>query len=111
MFSTAIQKAMKYTRPVIISKRFANGKIECGYGAYVILNQEGWMLTASHIMEGILRYQQDQKELADYETKKSQIEQDQSLQRKRRQKLLSKLVRNPNWIANISYYWGLQNSA
>ena len=58
MFSKAVPVAAGYTRPVVISSRTAEGKCGSAIGAYIVLNRDGWILTAGHLL-GILRQQQE----------------------------------------------------
>ena len=58
MFSKAVPIAAGFTRPVVISSRTAQGECAGTIGAYVVVNREGWILTAGHLLE-ILRAQQD----------------------------------------------------
>ena len=58
MFSKAVSVAAGYTRPVVISHRNAEGKCGSVIGAYIVLNRDGWILTAGHLL-GILRQQQE----------------------------------------------------
>ena len=58
MFSKAVPIAAGFTRPVVISSRSAQGECAGTIGAYVVLNREGWILTAGHLLD-IVRAQQD----------------------------------------------------
>src|SRR2546428_13109689 len=50
MFARAVQLAQGFTRPLIVSTPLANGTVTSGCAAFVILNDEGWMVTAGHVM-------------------------------------------------------------
>ena len=58
MFSKAVPIAAGFTRPVVISSRTTQGACSGTVGAYVVLNREGWILTAGHLLE-IVREQQE----------------------------------------------------
>ena len=58
MFSKAVHIAAGCTRPVVSSSRTAQGECAGTIGAYVVLNREGWILTAGHLLD-IVRAQQD----------------------------------------------------
>ena len=58
MFSKAVAIAAGFPRPVVISSRTAQGECAATIGAYVVLNREGWVLTAGHLLD-IVRAQQD----------------------------------------------------
>ena len=54
MFADACERAARFTRPVIISTRQADGKVTAGCGAFVVLNEDGWIFTAGHIFDSLL---------------------------------------------------------
>ena len=58
MFSKAVPIAAGFTRPVVISSRTTQGVCAGIIGAYTIINREGWILTAGHLLD-IVRAQQD----------------------------------------------------
>jgi hypothetical protein len=55
MFSAAYSIASKFTLPIIISQRHVSGICSSGIGSFVIINREGWYVTAFHIIEQINR--------------------------------------------------------
>ena len=58
MFSNAVPIAAGFTRPVVISSRTTQGACAGTIGTYVVVNREGWILTAGHLLD-IVRAQQD----------------------------------------------------
>ena len=58
MFTEAIARAGKFTIPVVISSRTVAGKCRCEIGAGVVVNPEGWVLTAAHVL-ALIRSQQE----------------------------------------------------
>ena len=58
MFGHAVPVAAGFTRPMVISCRTAEGVCSSTIGAYVVLNREGWILTAGHLL-GIVRQHQE----------------------------------------------------
>ena len=58
MFTEAIARAGKFTIPVVISSRTVTGKCRCEIGAGVVVNPEGWVLTAAHVL-ALIRSQQE----------------------------------------------------
>ena len=57
MFTEAIARAGKFTIPVVISSRTVAGKCRCEIGAGVVVNPDGWVLTAAHVL-ALIRSQQ-----------------------------------------------------
>ena len=60
MFSHAYEIAFQYTLPVIVSSRTLGNTVQCGGGAFVVINREGWILTVAHIFETATKFRQDQ---------------------------------------------------
>lgn len=106
MFAEAYQKGRSFTLPVIISTRFFDGSVECGCGAFVVLNDEGWIMTVAHVWQSFFAWQQHAKEITDYTSKVQQIEQDNKLDPKHKRKKIAKLNVNPKWLTNHSFWWG-----
>ena len=92
MFADACEKAMKFTRPVIISTRTFDGNTTSGCATYFVINKDGWILTAAHIFQSNIQFREDRKKIAEY------------------QRLLKedpeKAVSDPKWITNHSFWWG-----
>ncbi len=53
MFQAACKSHLATTMPIVIARRMGNGKLQSGIGAAVMLNEEGWFITASHILQEI----------------------------------------------------------
>jgi len=66
MFADAYEKASCFTYPVIISTRHFDGTIQCGCGAFVLVNEEGWILTAEHIISSFFAFRQDLEKINQY---------------------------------------------
>jgi len=49
MFANAYKLASCFTQPIIISTRSFNKTVECGCGAFIVLNNEGWIITVEHL--------------------------------------------------------------
>jgi len=106
MFAKAYSLARNFTHPLIISTRVYNEEVRCTGGAFAVLNEEGWIITAAHLFQSFLAHQQHTGELQAYEKQVKQIEQDQSLTAKQKNKKLGRLKANPLWITNHSFWWG-----
>jgi hypothetical protein len=78
MFADAIETAGNFTRPLVLSTRSADGTVSCSIGAYMVLNAEGWALTAGHMMDAL--------RAADPSNRKPD---------------------DPSAITNVSYWWGV----
>lgn len=106
MFANAYKLASAFTQPVVISIRFFDKTIECGCGAYIVLNEEGWILTVAHLWHSYFAFQQHTKEIADYEQQAKTIREDPKLRESHKRRGLRRLKTNPKWITNHSFWWG-----
>ena len=50
MFSKALKPAYHYTRPIVISQARVDGQCLAGVGTCVVVNKEGWIVTAAHVI-------------------------------------------------------------
>ena len=106
MFAKALKSVSVYTHPVIISTRLYDGKVGGGCATFIILNEEGWILTAAHVLNVLRNSQKDETARLEYEKKKSAIESNPGLNTKQKKKRLKLLTPNKHWITNSSYWWG-----
>lgn len=106
MFQKAYEIASQYTKPVLISHRFFDGKTDSGLGSFIIINDEGWILTAAHLIEPVNTFNKHVKEMQEF--KKSRMSTDQhpgmTPQAKIRKK--QQMKSNSKWITNLSHWWG-----
>lgn len=106
MFSSAFLKVSQFTMPVIISQKHYNGSVTCGSAAFIILNEEGWILTAAHILKTLRKHTQDVKLVEQYEKDRLSIDNNAKIKSKDRRKLLRKLNYDDKWTIRQSYWWG-----
>lgn len=101
MFSKAIAMAMPYTRPVIRMIRFFNGQVEFKVGTLIVVNQEGWFISAAHIWKGHELFAKHQPEIVQYQEKMKNIAKNISDRKKAEnaEKLLKRSA-NPHWVVN-----------
>lgn len=50
MFEESVQRAMRYTMPVVGLRRKYDGAILSTLAAFTVVNDEGWVLTAAHVV-------------------------------------------------------------
>ncbi len=87
MFIQAIELASKFTFPLIISNRHQDNTVSSGLGAFVIINEEGWFITAAHILQQNDIHKTHLKEYKEFVNG-------------------SKMVINPKWVLNHSLWFG-----
>jgi hypothetical protein len=92
--------------PIIISMRFYDKSVECIGGAFVVLNDEGWIITVAHLWESFLAFQQHTNEIKAYEEQLEAIKQDQNLTVKQKNKKIRQMKPNSRWIINHSLWLG-----
>ena len=99
MFSQCLQNVSKYTLPVIFSRRFYDGRIGSGCGSFLVVNREGWVITAAHIVSDIATINIHGPEIAKFEHEREIII-NSSLHEKDKRKRLQLLKSNPDWITD-----------
>lgn len=67
MFADACDKMRKCTFPVISSRHFISGGTESGIGAIVVINAEGWAVTAGHVILPVLNNKECRKKIQEVE--------------------------------------------
>jgi len=92
MFGDACEKAMKFTRPVIMSTRQYDGTVNSSCGTFIVLNDDGWILTAGHIFDSFMAYQENSKKIKEIEEQNSRG--------------TSRIRIDPKWLTNHSFWWG-----
>jgi hypothetical protein len=106
MFKDAYEIASQFTHPVILSIRFYDKSVESGLGSFIILNDEGWIITAAHILDPAFAHQQHTAEIKSFNEKVDLINNNDKLKHHLKQRQLKKLVPNKKWITNYSFWWG-----
>lgn len=109
MFADAYEIVSNFTYPVIISMRYYDKSVTCNIGSFVILNDEGWIITAAHILNPFFAFTEHKKEISRFEKNVALIENNDKLNRKQKRKKIAKLNRNPKWITINSFWWGSDN--
>ena len=108
MFAKAYDIVKDFTKPIIVSTRLLNGEVDSSVASYIVLNNEGWILTAAHIFDGYASYQKHKKEVKEYKDKIKAIESDPSLYSAKKNKKIRKIPCDQKWITNISFSWSVE---
>lgn len=106
MFAKAYQIASNFTQPVLISTLRFDGTVECNIGSFVIVNPEGWIVTAAHVFDIMQAHQRDATGINQYNQEVSEIENNKFLSPQDKKKKIAKIKVNPKWIRTYSYWWG-----
>ena len=98
---------MEFTLPVVVMYRRENGEVGSSNGTFIVLNNEGWVLTASHIIEAMMSFENEIKANSAYKANVAEINSDSTLSRTERKKKLRSLDRpRKNPVVNFSSWWG-----
>jgi hypothetical protein len=92
---------------VIFSRRHWNTQISSGCGTCIVLNRDGWLLTAAHIAVEILQQNKHRPEIDDYVRQRDAIINDPRMHPNDKRKRLRVLKENPLWITNQAALWGV----
>jgi hypothetical protein len=106
MFASACKNAKEFTFPIIISSRQFDGKCSTGIGTYIIINEEGWIVTAWHIVESIKQLIESNNSYNSSVSIRAQIESDDSLKKHEKMRELNKHKISPTAITNFSIFYG-----
>lgn len=109
MFAIAYEKAVHFTHPLVITFRRMNGIVESALGAFIIVNKDGWALTAGHAGQISHYYKIHKKQISEYEKSIDEIRNNTKLDEKHKKKKINKLPKNDNWITDYTYWWGLDH--
>ena len=103
MFAKACERVYKFTRPLIISTRTVDGTVSSSCGTFIIINPEGWILTAGHLFDSFVKYQQDMKKIKEVEEINARKA---SMAVTGAMTLPDTIQLDPKWITNHSFWWG-----
>lgn len=99
MFADACAKAAEYSRPVVISTRHQDKSVSTECGTFIVLNDEGWIMTAGHMFDSYLKYQADLKKV-------EEIRQLNDARRSRPGSPSGEIKVDSSLIINHSFWWG-----
>ncbi|MCL2032498.1 MAG: serine protease [Methanomassiliicoccaceae archaeon] len=98
MFAYACEKAAKFTRPLIISTRQMDGKVNATCGAFIVINREGWIITAGHMFDSFVKFQNDQNKIKEVNELNSSRNSDSGSP-------FNTIRTDPEWLTNHSFWW------
>ena len=106
MFEEAYKKAAQFTKPIITSFRLASGECKSSIATLTVVNNEGWVLTAFHVIQGFQKLKSSYDEYQRLLAVRTQIEADASMKsgEKQRQLRLNKIPDDA--VTNYATFWG-----
>ena len=106
MFRRATEIAQKFTLPVVLSRRTVGDKCSSSIAAFVVVNSDGWIVTANHVFETLMKLNQETKQTKDTILQRDQIESAGLKKREKKQQLAKVKKPNNNATLNFSVWWG-----
>lgn len=106
MFSDAYKKAVVFTQPVIVSMAMATGEVMSSVATFVVINEEGWIMTAAHVMAPLQVMENQRPAYEAYLRRVNEINLDAALSAEARAAEIEKLPVDSSWIRQVSYWWG-----
>lgn len=105
MFANACSIARQFTFPIIISHRNFKGECKSGIGTVVIINDEGWFVTAFHIISQILTLNKLNQEYQQIELQRKAVDDNESLKKHEKMRQLNGPLKiNPEAVTNVSVW-------
>lgn len=96
MFADACEKMMKCTFPLISSRHMVDGSSDSGIGTFVVINPEGWALTAAHVLMHMVKHKEYLRNIREVDEWNAQHPDE------RREK-------DPKWTDHHSIWLGIPN--
>lgn len=110
MFADACENVGTFTRPVVVSTRYFNGDVGASVASFIVLNREGWILTAAHVLQTLRQAHEHEPALAAYQRRVQEIQQNAQVPSRQRDQRIKQIKNDPKWITNFSYLWGWFNA-
>lgn len=104
MFSKSVGTALKYTRPVVGALRNVGGGVEAFFGTFIVLNKDGWVLTAAHIMRPAVLLEQQRSRVQEVQRELESIRAS-SFSAKHKKKAIDSLLGQP-LVTHVTYLFG-----
>jgi hypothetical protein len=101
MYKDAYDIARQFTHPLIVTLRFFDKTIEGGLGSFIILNDDGWLMTAAHNFGASFAFNQHQKEIIEYNEKIQKINSNKQLKDGQRKAMLRSVSPNKKWVTDF----------
>lgn len=106
MFKDAYETVRQFTRPLIVALRFYDKTIEGGLGSFIILNDDGWLMTAAHNFGASFAFKQHEKQIKEYQEQIKKINENKQLKQGQRNALLRANKINKKWVTNFTILLG-----
>lgn len=99
MFADACRTASEFTHPVVTSVRRVDGTVQTSVGSFIVLNRDGWVLTAGHAYDSFVKFRGDAEKIKEIE--------ELNRTRENRPGSPSSMIKlDPEFLTNHSFWWG-----
>lgn len=107
MFRQAYAIASEFTLPVVLSRKTVRGNCTSAIGAFVVVNEDGWIATAAHILTQLVALEAERDEGQRVKAEKESIKKDKSINAKTRKIRLTRLKKiKQSDTDRFSVWWG-----
>lgn len=108
MFATANSLARQFTHPMIVSARRRRGSVDTSVGAFIVLNRDGWIVTAAHVFGLASKATSDAPKVAEQAARIAALRADAAMPPERLAREIAKLERSadPDLITHSSTWCG-----
>ena len=96
MFVDACAKSIKYTKPLITSIALVDGTVTSGMSSFVMVNREGWAITAAHCVSCFVQQRECNEKMRQVDAWNNEHPD-------------SKKEYDPKWLRANSFWWGHDN--
>lgn len=112
MFVRAFRLASAFTRPVVISTRTVRGECRGVVAACTVVNRDGWVLTAAHVLDLLRRLEEEAGRYRAYRAEVRDLDRARtSFDTARREKLRHLDLPPPDSARDCSAWWGADGAA
>ena len=106
MFRTANSIARQFTFPVVLSRKSVSGACSSTIGSFVVINDEGWIVTAGHIIDQLKKMIDDEATYGARQEAVDKIQGDMTLSPKDKSRAMRALEKpTPDTTEKASVWW------
>jgi hypothetical protein len=107
MFGAATAAVRGFTFPMVVGIRRWDHVVGSGVGTFVVLNDEGWIITANHIFDQGRQMDGDAPNVAAVRDAVARLDADATLQPRYRASQIKNEMNKAKgeWLTNITYWW------
>ena len=109
MFAKAYEIATQFTCPLLVAVQFYDNTIESGPASFVVLNSDGWIITAAHNYDVHYAFHEHKPQIQEFKEKVEKINAMKNLSDHKRKLLLNELTPNNKWITNFAVMLGKEH--